>query len=288
MSDMTYNVVMFAYNEEQNITASIKSVFANADGQLERFFLLANGCSDDTVKVAKRVKQELGFDALNIVEITLGDKCNAWNMYMHDLAQPADVHFFCDADVEFSSDCFPQMAQHLMSTPEQTVVVAGMPLSGRNNDFYHSLIVERSCFFGNLYGMKHSFVQRIQDKPFRLPIGLNWIDSFLTKAVNTDLNFFDYNLPNRTTWIDNVGYQFEGLSIFRKSDFTLYVNRIARYELGKIQEIFLDELPCEQWPGNMHGINTKIDANFASLTQSLGIVKRHLVRKRLNKLLKNH
>ena len=276
---------MFAYNEQDNIETSITSVFNSTDKNLNRFYVIANGCTDNTVKVANEVKQKLNFGQLTVHEIELGDKCNAWNTYVHDLADEVAVHFFVDADVRFSLNCFPQMAEKLYSSPEQTVIIAGMPLSGRNLDFYRSLVIERSCFFGNLYGMKWSFIQRIRDKPFYLPVGLNWIDSFLTKAANTNLAFSKKNLPERTTWLEGVGYDFEKLSVFKPSDIKLYINRIARYELGKIQEVFLDALPPEDWPRKMKPINQKIDADFENLTTHLNPIKRKLVRKRLTKLL---
>jgi len=285
MNGLKYNIVMFAYNEQDNIETSITSVFNSTDEYLHRFYVIANGCTDNTVSVANAVKQKLNFNELTVHEIELGDKCNAWNTYVHELADEVAVHFFVDADVRFSSDCFPKMAEKLHASPEQTVIIAGMPLSGRNLDFYRSLVIERACFFGNLYGMKWSYIKRIREKPFYLPIGLNWIDSFLTKAANTNLAFGKKNLPNRTTWLEGVGYDFEKLSVFKLSDIRLYKNRIARYELGKIQEVFLDQLPCEQWPRDMTPINEQIEADFDQLTKHLGPIKKRMVRKRLTRLL---
>ena len=82
---------MFAYNEQDNIEASITSIFNNVNAQLNCFYLIANGCSDDTVAIANRVKEKLGFSRLNVVEIELGDKCNAWNTYLHELADDVDA-----------------------------------------------------------------------------------------------------------------------------------------------------------------------------------------------------
>lgn len=286
MNGLKYNIVMFAYNEQDNIETSITSVFNSTDECLHRFYVIANGCTDTTVKVANEVKQKLNFDKLTVYEVELGDKCNAWNIYVHELADDVAVHFFIDADVRFSLNCFPQMADKLNASPEQTVIIAGMPLSGRNLAFYRSLVIERSCFFGNLYGMKQTFIQRIREKPFYLPVGLNWIDSFLTKAANTGLAFGKKNLPNRTTWLEGVGYDFEKLSVLKLTDIRLYINRIARYELGKIQEVFLDQLPCVQWPRDMTPINEQIEADFDELTMHLGPIKKRMVHKRLARLLK--
>lgn len=282
---MKYNVVMFAYNEEKNITSSISSVFESVDESLNKFYLIANGCSDRTVEVAKAARDSLGFEKLSIEVVSLGDKCNAWNKYMHELADDVSTHFFTDADVNFSQNCFPKLHNKLVSTPERTVVIAGLPLTGRNITFYRELVLERSCFFGNLYGVKNSFVKRIREANFRLPIGLNWIDSFLTKAVNTDLKFDKANLPERTTWLEGAGYFFESLSLFNRADINLYFNRIARYELGKLQETILDDIPISKWPSEMREINREIWNDFAYKTDHLPWFQRRMVRRRLIKLL---
>lgn len=278
---------MFAYNEEKNISASIRSVYENKGDKLNTFYLIANGCTDNTIAEANKIKKQLNFKALTIINIVLGDKCNAWNHYMHNIADAVDCHFFIDADVNFSNNCFTLMHRKLMASEEQTVTIAGMPLSGRNIEFYRSLVIERSCFFGNLYGLKHNFIQRIREDGFHLPIGLNWIDSFLTKAVNTDIQFFNYNLPGRVTYLDNVGYKFDSLSPFNKADIKLYFNRIARYELGKIQEKYLDQLDVKNWPKNMTDINVNIYKNLSQEISHLSLFKKHLVTKRIKRLTKN-
>jgi hypothetical protein len=126
----------------------------------------------------------------------------------------------------------------------------------------------------------------VKQKQFTLPMGLNWIDSFLTKAANTDITFESNNRPGRVVYLKNVGFEFESLSPFRKDDIVLYKNRIARYELGKIQEHYLDQMSFTKWPKNMKEINLKIRDSFNAVTRELGFVKRFLVKRRLKKLLK--
>lgn len=281
-----YAVVMFAHNEAANLAQSVEAVHACSDPHLKQFVLLANGCTDSTVKVAHRLRTQLGFEAMHIVEITLADKCNAWNHYVHDLADlQLGCHFFVDADVRFSANAFPLLADALVSAGPEVNVIGGMPLSGRNVAFYQSLLRDRACFFGNLYGMHPRFLQSLRKQNFKLPTGLNWIDSFLTKAANTDLGFGTENLPRRVTYLEGVGFNFDSLKPWRWQDIKLYKNRIARYELGKLQEIFLDRLPADEWPSSMDDINTQIHAEFNSLTAEMNPIKRNLVKRRLARLL---
>lgn len=280
-----YNIAMFAYNEAQHITTAIKSIYDNVDDGLNRFCLIANGCTDATVEVANKAKKALGFEALEVVELALGDKCNAWNHYVHKVADNADVHFFVDADVTFTDKSFPTMYAEMEKHQFAPHIIAGYPYSGRNIAFYQSLVTERSCFFGNLYGASRSYIELLQAQNFTLPVGLNWIDSFLTKAANTDLTFGSKNLPNRVIHNKNAGFEFESLSPFSYADLKLYKNRIARYELGKIQEFYLDALPHQQWPATMLPINRDIELHFEEKTAHLSLIKRWLVKQRLKKLI---
>jgi glycosyltransferase involved in cell wall biosynthesis len=285
MAKPNYNIAMFAYNEERNIVKSIENIYANIDDNLGNFFLLANGCTDNTVAIAKQIKQRLAFEKLTVIDIPIGDKCNAWNHYVYTLAQDEMCHFFVDADVTFSKNCFTLMFDKLVNCQPTPNIVAGYPLSGRNLAFYQHLVEQRFCFFGNLYAASGQYLSMVKEKQFTLPIGLNWIDSFLTKAANTDISFESNNRPGRVVYLKNVGFEFESLSPFRKDDILLYKNRIARYELGKIQERYLDQMAFTQWPEDMREINLKIRDDFDSDTRELGFVKKFLVKKRLNKLL---
>ena len=283
INSVSYSIAVFAYNEERHIESCLRVIFQNVDERLHKVYLLANGCTDKTVEKAKALSEYA--DKLHVEVISLGDKCNAWNHYVHNIAQPNQVHFFVDADCLFNERCFPKMFDVINAAPVTTNIIAGMPLGGRNNAFYRSLVTERSCFFGNLYGMHPRYLAMIREKQFRLPVGLNWIDSFLTKAANTDINFFNYNLPQRVTYLDDAGFYFESLSPFKWSDIKLYKNRIARYELGKIQEKYLDAIPCSEWPSTMRPINEAIIQNFEAETKHLGVVKKALVKRRLSRLL---
>jgi hypothetical protein len=223
---------------------------------------------------------------MDVVELSVADKCNAWNHYVHELADPSlTCSFFIDADVRFSPKALPKLAAVLQNSESTVNVVGGMPMSGRNIDYYQKLLRERSCFFGNLYGMHARFLKRVRDNGFRLPVGLSWIDSFLTKAANTDLEFGSDNLPERVTWLEGTGFTFDSLSPFRKRDILLYKNRIARYELGKLQEVILDQIHPHYWPTDMTEINKAIYRDFNESARNLNWLKKLIVHQRLERLI---
>ena len=253
----TYSIVMFAYNEEKNIEKSVSSIFNNVDDNLNFLTVIANGCTDNTLTLLHELKSKKNLTKLNIIHLELGDKCNAWNQYIHHLHTDSSVHFFTDADVEFTDMAFPQMFSKLMSD-DNAQAIAGLPFSGRNIEQYRQLVTEQKCLFGNCYGVKHSFLTLAQEKQFYLPIGLGWIDSAITKVIKRDIEDRDDPIQARVTYEPTCGYKFNSLSLFKPDDIKLYFSRIARYQTGKLQEKYLEKMSFIEWPRNLQAINQDI------------------------------
>jgi len=252
-----YAIVMFAHNEQNNIIHSVNSIFQNSDAQLERLLVIANGCTDDTVAILQQLKTSYAKLVIQVLDI--GDKCNAWNRYVHEYSvdSSAVTHFFVDADVRFTAMAFPMMSESLRFD-SQANAIAGLPFSGRNIAQYTDMVTKGLCLFGNCYGLKVEFISLLRDKKFKLPIGLGWIDSAITKMVNRDVEDISSPKKGRITFNSECGYEFDSLSIFKKSDWTLYINRIIRYRLGKLQEKHLEKIGFTQWPENLLEINALV------------------------------
>lgn len=280
----TYSITMFAYNEEHNIARAVKSIFDNSDDQLARVVVIANGCTDNTAGVLKALSNKPAYDKLEVIELALGDKCNAWNHYVHDLAGQNDVHFLVDADVSFTKNAFPRMAVKLMAD-ERANAVAGLPFSGRNQSQYEDLVVNGWCLFGNCYGVKHRFLELLRERHFRLPIGLGWIDSEITKAIHNDVGLVKDPAKGRIICDPECGYEFESLSLLKKDDWSLYLNRITRYKLGQMQEVYLDQLEYADWPDNLLEINKRILAEIPNNTPWYDLKSRVLVSRRIKKFI---
>jgi len=275
-----YNIVMFAHNEEHNITQSVKSVFDNSDDKLEKLVVIANGCTDATVGVLTQLK--MSFSTLEVIDLVIGDKCNAWNRYVHEFASDALVHFFVDADVRFTDMAFPQMFQTLIEDNNASAV-AGLPFSGRNIGTYKDMVTNGWSLFGNCYGLKLSFIQIIRNKKFKLPIGLGWIDSAITKIIYKDVDHQKKAIKGRIIFNEKCGYQFDSLSLWKKSDWSLYVSRIVRYRLGKLQEKHLEIIPFESWPDNLLEINQLVIEDIKLNKSYFNLLDRYLVVKRVKK-----
>ena len=282
-SDARYSIAVFAYNEESGIERCIRSLYENSDSRLDRVVVLANGCSDRTVEISNALISE--YSNLEVLEIEVPDKCNAWNTYVHETASlETPVHFFVDADVWFVGDVFKHLSKALSSS-DVANAAAGFPMSGRNREAYAKLMTERYCLFGNCYALKSQFLSLIREKKFSLPIGLMWIDSAITKAVNSDLEDQRRGHNDRIVSIPGCGYAFDSLFFLNPSDIKLYLSRIARYETGKLQKHFLEQIPFDQWPESLSGINQRALKKLSEGGLSVPWYLKRGVRRRLGKVL---
>jgi glycosyltransferase involved in cell wall biosynthesis len=277
-----YSIVMFAHNEEKNIQGSITSVLSNVDEKLNQFTVIANGCSDATASIVNHLISQDSTNRLTLVELEVADKCNAWNTYVHKLARNSEIYFFLDADVRFTTNVFPKMYSKLIQV-ENVNAIAGLPFSGRNMKQYKFMVENKYCLFGNCYGLKADFIELLKNKGFKLPIGLGWIDSAITKIVNTDIGEIAQPKKGKVTFDDTCGYEFDSLSLFNKSDWQLYINRITRYRLGKMQEKHLDKLPFVTWPDTLHDINELVLSEIKANSPWYNVLERKLVVERIEK-----
>lgn len=278
-----YCVAIFAYNEEQSISRCIESIVENSDDRLQTIYVLANGCTDKTSEVVTDISGK--YPKVKLVEISLGDKCNTWNRYIHDIADLSiPIHFFVDGDVWFGGDVFTKLSKQL-TEDNNANAAAGVPLTGRHQREYMNLITERFCLFGNCYALKSIYLQRIRNNKFRLPRGLMWIDSAITKAVNSDIGNPQQGFDDRIIHDPTCGYHFESLRPLVWKDIRLYLSRITRYQTGKLQETYLEKLSFADWPDDMTEINKQILRDIQTGKTRLSIFSKRFVISRLKRML---
>jgi glycosyltransferase involved in cell wall biosynthesis len=114
---MRINIGMVAWNEEGSINLAIKSLFRQTifkryqkDIELIKFFVLANGCTDNTVKVANTAigkylnECRLSYISAKVLEYKHPSKAITWNRFVHEVSDnEADYLFMMDADIEINN-----------------------------------------------------------------------------------------------------------------------------------------------------------------------------------------
>ena len=186
---MRVDLGIFAHNEAVRIAAMIAGLKAQAISKEVdlRVLVLANGCTDDTVTLARAAGAE-------VTDLPEGGKSRTWNRFVHDLSRPdADLLVFADADITLpESDALARLIGGLAaradlwvmnSQPVKDTALRGartlveklaLKASGGLDDW-------KTAICGQLYAMPAA-----RARAFSLPIGLPVEDGYLRAMVLTD------------------------------------------------------------------------------------------------------
>jgi len=234
----SWSLAVFAHNESGRIRAALESIGRAAGDRGVEVVVLANGCTDSTsdeVRACANVLPDLW-----LAEIELGDKANAWNVYVQDVitserAQEIEAYFFMDGDVRLERDALVLLASALSEHPS-ALAAGGMPATGRDRDRWRTRMVEHGALAGNLYALRGSFVECLRQRHIRMPVGLIGEDLFVSWLVAEQLG--------RTTPLDEgplcifssgAEFSFRSLSPLRLGDYRVFLRRKWRYTHRALQ-----------------------------------------------------
>lgn len=235
-SPHSWLVAIFAHNEARNIIACLDSLQAATNHPLE-CFVLANACTDRTEALVR----EYGANHPNVhlVSIALGDKANAWNVFVHEIAPPgAAQYFFIDGDVRATSGALDAMVQSLSLHPQANGASA-LPKSGRGITAFQRDMLENHGVAGNLYGLRGTFVDRIRTQGIRMPIGTIGEDALMGAMLKWDLRG-DIRWDNsRVVVAREAGFEFDSVSPWLPREWQKYFRRRVRYSIRGYQNKIL-------------------------------------------------
>lgn len=227
----SWPVMVLAHNEERHIAACLDSIFAADPDKRFEVFVMANGCTDRTEAIVKQYAQKC--PEVHLVSIKLGDKCNAWNVFVHETVlehcPDVDIYFFMDGDATAAPGAFKAMARGLLETPYANAAAA-VPLSGRNADRDREAMIVEHALVANLYALRGSFVQRLREQGVRVPLKLEGDDGMIGAFVKWDLNPTTNGTDDdRIVVCPDAGFKFESFTPTRLSDWKVYWKRAVRY-----------------------------------------------------------
>jgi glycosyltransferase involved in cell wall biosynthesis len=201
--DISISLGILAWNEESNIARTIESIFKQSifdrwNHLFEKIEIIcvANGCTDDTAKVARKALT-LDYPKCHVDVISLEQpgKANAWNNYIHRFSdQTANIVFLLDADIELlHPDTLYNMAS-TMYLDDEALAVTDTPIKHLEFKSNKSIFDQISLFLsritqgssaqitGQLYAMKGEFIRSIW-----MPVNYKTFqdDGFLKQVVVT-------------------------------------------------------------------------------------------------------
>jgi glycosyltransferase involved in cell wall biosynthesis len=227
---MTWPVMVLAHNEERHVAACLDSIFAADPDAQFTVFVMANGCTDRTEEIVR------GYAArdprVHLVSIALGDKCNAWNVFVHEtvpaMCPGAPIYFFMDGDARATPGSFSAMERALRADAHANAVGAP-PASGRSMAHDRAELLRDRGLVANLYALRGAIVERCRARGVRIPLKLEGDDGLIGALVRWDLDPRRAMDEKRITPCADAGFLFESFSPRRAGDWRAYWRRMVRY-----------------------------------------------------------
>ncbi len=224
-------VMVLAYNEEEGIEAALDSILASEPEQRLEIYVMANGCTDRTEELVRAYGQRR--PEVHLVSIKLGDKCNAWNVFIHETSAQVcpgrEVYFFTCGDVRIVPGSLTALRRALRED-SYTNGAAAPPGSGRNMERDRKAQMEEHALVAGLYALRGTFIQRMQALKVRIPLNFEGDDALIGTLLQWDLAPADRPMDlKRIAPVWDSAWVFDSLTFTRLSDLQFYWKRAIRY-----------------------------------------------------------
>lgn len=228
---MKITIGILAWNEEISIRATLHSIFAQSlirdlskTGHQVEVICVPNGCSDNTALAARgamlAAAEKLHHpEALRwrVHELKQPGKTNAWNVFVHELADPeSEVLFLVDADIQiYMPDTLSNMLDQLMRHPEAFIctdlpmkhIVFKARYSLLDRISLHTASINQSAsgqLCGQLYCARAAWLRRL-----RIPEGIIVEDGFIKKMAVSNFLTEPEDAVRRIVTADTASHVFE-------------------------------------------------------------------------------
>lgn len=261
-------IAVFAHNEARKILACLDSVIKNIRPG-DQCVVLNNGSTDTTYKLVEEFSKR--HDFCKLVDIEVGDKANAWNVFIHETRIKSDLFCFLDGDCEMLPGSLDAMEKCMGDHPGANAVAA-IPADATGEAFRKEMLSDGGLA-GNLYALSNGFVERFRKTNTRLPLGLIGDDSLVGALAYWDLSPKNNWDPTRIVLCAGARFLYTPLSFFSWHDIRLYYRRKIRYSMRHIQTGLLKK-PLKR--DGLAGIPRDIDDLYASRKSDIRLTWRGL------------
>jgi glycosyltransferase involved in cell wall biosynthesis len=233
MSRQLCPIAVLAYNEEKSITRCLQSIYEAGPGLDLQIHVLANGCTDKTEEIVAEYAKS--HSEVIMHSIKFGDRSNAWNIYVYDIAPAAGIHIFIDGDCCASSNAVSMLYASLENNSYANAAAA-VPMSGRNKNHYRNELLKYQEFHGNLYALRGSFLESLREKGIKIPIHYCGDDGLLGALVKFNLNLHEDRFwdNKRIIVCSEAGFYFDSLNPLSHRDWGKFFNRKVTYSIRNI------------------------------------------------------
>lgn len=233
-------VAVFAHNEERNIERCLGSLHAAGCPQSATVAVLVNGSTDRTASIVTQYAKTR--ETVKLILISLGDKANAWNEFVHTHAPSEGIVVFVDGDVVAAPGSIAALARAL-SENSTALIASAVPGSGRNRQAQVDSVLKEHGVQGNLYAVRAQFLQKIRSAGVRMPVGFVREDGLIGALAKWDLD------PLGAPWNDTrvvpvreSRFLFDSIPMWSVRGWRQYFRRRVRYSLGHFENAMLGQV----------------------------------------------
>ncbi len=195
-SRWTWSVAIFASRERViDLLETVSAAFAAAVVPTV-IDVLVNGNDALANELEKRLVLALPRSNrvhVRVWELALPDKANAWNQYLHNICVPTALTFFLDGHCRVNEAGFQALAEGLQKSP-MALAGSGVPSVGRTAQKWRAELLLNGGMVGGFLALKGETVRTLQQRQFRLPLGLYGFDGLLGAAFAFGLD------PRQNSW----------------------------------------------------------------------------------------
>ena len=143
------------------------------------------------------VEMSTGEVDVKVRSITLGDKANAWNEYVHTFWPGAETTFFVDGYVKVRPDAFALLDAAIAAGPSY-LAATGVPSVGRTAESLRRQMSAGGGMHGNMHAIGKKAMTTYRHNHVRLPVGLYRTDSLIGAIM-----MFQFD-PSQFKWDSSV------------------------------------------------------------------------------------
>lgn len=232
------SVCAFACNEAASIRDSLAALLDAGLGPDDRIHVVVNGSSDGTDAIARDVAARDGRISVHV--LTFGDKSNAWNHYVHRIADEGAHHVFVDGDVRPGRGAVDALRATLHQHP-QALAASALPRGGRRSPVWARQVLDNHGMPGNLYMLRDATVTRMRAQRFFLPVGLVGDDTFLRWILLRDLDPCAEIRKERIRPAASAFFEYDSFPIGSLSGLSALYKRHRRYSRRDMEMELLTE-----------------------------------------------
>jgi len=204
----------------------------------DRIHVVVNGSSDGTEVIAREIAAR--DERVSVHVLAFGDKANAWNHYVHRVADEGAHHVFMDGDVRPASGAIAALRGALDQHPE-ALAASALPRGGRRSPAWARQVLENHGMPGNLYMLRDATVARMRARRFFLPVGLVGDDTFLRWILLRDLDPCAEIRRERIRPAAAAFFEYDSFPIASLSGLRALYKRHRRYSRRDMEMVLLTE-----------------------------------------------